>query len=616
MGVVGIAALVACQWQPDVPTIEPVRAPAVPDILATVPALAEPPTDTLVPTKTPPPTPNLEATVQARMKATVATMPKDTPVPTSTPTPSPTPSPTPTETPTPTPTATPLPTPTSTPIPTATPAPTPALDPDPLSASVVVGNKQVFKAMVSQSIDYVEIEVSPGGGDLKTLVADLDCIAETNSLAVKDKYFWVYWCQPGQLELSITEPASGASQSYSLNVVTPTPVPTPAPTPTATPVPDVRGSYGAAQTGLNVEGMEVFDEIVTELMEEYEIPGGAIAVVKDGRLALAKGYGLADVENEELVLPDSLFRIASISKPITAVAILKLVEDGELALDDRAFEILDQYQATQGDAYDPRIYDVTLLHLLQHSGGWDLDKTFDPMFISERVEHELSVLKPVSCEDVIRFMWAQPLDFEPGTQVAYSNFGYCVLGRIIEKKTGQSYEEYVKEQVLEPVGITRPRIGGTLLGERAEGEVRYYVHPDQSMAYSVVPDTAERVPWPYGGFHVRTMDAHGGWIASPIDLARFAIAVDGIKPPALLDSQTVSIMTSHSVSLWSHAGALQGSFALLVRNWEGLGWAALFNSWPEDWREFARDFNGSIREGINAIESWPSHDLFPHFGYE
>ena len=612
MGVVVIAALVACQGQPDVPTIEPIQATAVPDILPIVPALAETPTDTPVPTKTPAPTPNLEATVQARMKATLATMLKDTPFPTSTPTPSPTP----TETPTPTPTATPLPTPTSTPIPTATPAPTPALDPDPLSASVVVGNKQFFKAMVSQSVDYVEIEVSPGGGDLKTLVADLDCIAETNSLAVEDKYFWVYWCQPGQLEISITEPSSGASQSYFLDVVTPTPIPTPTLTPTATPVPDLRASYGPGQTGLNVEGMEVIDEIVWELMEKYEIPGGAIAVVKDGRLALAKGYGLADVENEELVLPDSLFRIASISKPITAVAILKLVEDGELALDDRAFEILDQYQATEGDALDPRIYDVTLLHLLQHSGGWDRDKTFDPMFISTRVEHELGVPKPVSCEDVIRFMWAQPLDFAPGTQYAYSNFGYCVLGRIVEKETGQSYEEYVKEQVLEPVGITRPRIGGTLLSESAEGEVRYYGVPDQTLAYSVVPDTAERVPWPYGGFHVRTMDAHGGWIASPIDLVRFAIAVDGNRPPALLDSQTVSEMTSHSVSLWSHAGALPGSFSLLVRNWDGLGWAALFNSWPEDWREFRRDFNGSIREGINAIESWPSHDLFPYFGYK
>ena len=69
--------------------------------------------------------------------------------------------------------------------------------------------------------------------------------------------------------------------------------------------------------------METYDRLIPELMEKWEIPGGAIAVVKDGRLVLAKGYGLADVENEELVQPDSLFRIASISKPITAVAILK-----------------------------------------------------------------------------------------------------------------------------------------------------------------------------------------------------------------------------------------------------------------------------------------------------
>ena len=109
------------------------------------------------------------------------------------------------------------------------------------------------------------------------------------------------------------------------------------------------------------------------------------------------------------------------------------------------------------------------------------------MWIPGRVEKELSVPKPITCKDVIRFMLGQPLDFDPSTQFAYSNFGYCLLGRVIEEKAGKSYEEYVKENVLGPMGITQMRIGGTLPEERSESEVTYYGYPGQPSAHSVMP---------------------------------------------------------------------------------------------------------------------------------
>ena len=184
-------------------------------------------------------------------------------------------------------------------------------------------------------------------------------------------------------------------------------------------------------------------------------PGAAIAIAKDGRLLLAKGYGLANVEKQEPVKPDTLFGVASIAKPITAVAVLQLVEDDLLSLDDRVFQILHRFQPPEGADKDPRLDDITVRHLLEHSGGWDRDMIYDPMFNTGEVEGELGVPKPVSCSDVIRFMRGQPLNFDPGTEYAYSNFGYCLMGRIIEEKTGQPYEEYVKEQVLAPIGISR-----------------------------------------------------------------------------------------------------------------------------------------------------------------
>ena len=104
-------------------------------------------------------------------------------------------------------------------------------------------------------------------------------------------------------------------------------------------------------------------------------------------MVLAKGHGLADVENGELVQPDSLFRIASISKPITAVAILTLVEDGLLELDERAFDILDHLDPPGGEVLNPKTHEVTVRQLLHHSGGWDRSVSYDPIFIQGRGRH-------------------------------------------------------------------------------------------------------------------------------------------------------------------------------------------------------------------------------------
>ena len=323
----------------------------------------------------------------------------------------------------------------------------------------------------------------------------------------------------------------------STNTPTPTYTPEPTPTPAATHTPEPTATVAPTSTPEPTststpvpptptpDSEAVFDRLIPELLEKWDVPGAAIAVARDGRLVLAKGYGLANVENEEPVEPDSLFRIASISKPVTAVAALQLVEEGLLDLEERVFEILREFESPEGAAMDSRLDKITVRQLLQHSGGWDRDQGYDPMFIAGWIERELGVPKPVSCPDVIRFMLGQPLDFDPGARYAYSNFGYCLLGRVVEKKTGRPYEEYVRERVLEPLGITRMRIGGVLPDERVEGEATYYDYPGQELAYSVMPGTPEQVPWPYGGFYLE--DSVGGWIASAIDLVRFATSVNG-----------------------------------------------------------------------------------------
>jgi N-acyl-D-amino-acid deacylase len=115
-----------------------------------------------------------------------------------------------------------------------------------------------------------------------------------------------------------------------------------------------------------------FDRLMTRFMRKHRIPGAALAVAHNGRMVYARGFGFADRDDKQPVQPDSLFRIASVSKPLTAVAVLQLIERGHLKFDDPVFEILKLQRPAR--RFDARWKKVTILHLLQHRGGWDRDK--------------------------------------------------------------------------------------------------------------------------------------------------------------------------------------------------------------------------------------------------
>ena len=384
-------------------------------------------------------------------------------------------------------------------------------------------------------------------------------------------------------------------------------------------------------SGTRIPGMTSFDRLIPALMARWSIPGGAVAVVKDGRLVFARGYGYADREAKRGAEPDALFRIASVSKPVTAAAILQLYERGLLELDAKAFDLIGDLDAPAGATVDPRLEGITVRQLLTHSGGWDRDASFDPMFRPAIAAEAVGAPAPASAETVIRYMMGQPLQFDPGSRYAYSNFGYAVLGRIIERVTGMPYEAYVRSEVLAPLDIQRMRIGHSLLAERPADEVRYY---DPAVAPSVFPGGGE-VPIPNGGFYLEAMDAHGGWIASTVDLLRFLTAVDGREDrPDLLQPLTIDLMISRPPpplwtgssyyyamgwlvrptsgdANWWHDGSLPGTTALLVRAYNGLAWAALFNARASGGgASFAADLDAALWEAAGTVTEWPAHDLF------
>jgi N-acyl-D-amino-acid deacylase len=378
--------------------------------------------------------------------------------------------------------------------------------------------------------------------------------------------------------------------------------------------------------------MASVDQVISTLMTRWEIPGGAVAIVKDGRLVYARGFGYADAEARVVAAPDALFRIASLSKPITAAAVLKLVEQNRLSLDARAFELLPDLRPLPGATVDPRLATITVRHLLEHAGGWDRAVSFDPMFRSSEIATATGTPVPASVNAVIRYMLGQRLDFDPGTRYAYSNFGYAVLGRIIERVSGTSYERFVQDAVLAPAGATRMRLGRSLYADRAAGEARYY---DRSTLNSVFAGGGA-VPAPYGGFNLEAMDAHGGWVASTVDLLRFSTAVDRLPTrPDILTAATIDLMTARPRSPlwdgsaiyyglgwlvrpaegnWWHDGALPGTASIMVRTGTGLAWVALFNA--RDMRAgstFQSEIDGAMWQAVNGVTAWPAHDLFTSF---
>jgi CubicO group peptidase (beta-lactamase class C family) len=381
-------------------------------------------------------------------------------------------------------------------------------------------------------------------------------------------------------------------------------------------------------TGPVVPGLESFDKLMTGFLAEHDGVGAALAVTRNGKLVYARGFGWADRDARVKAAPDSLFRIASLSKSITAAAVLQLVERGKLRLTDTPFTMLKISPVLQpGTTPDPRLAKITILELLQHRGGFDRDKSLDPMFQSVNFAKLCGVPSPAMQGDIIRVMAGRPLDFDPGEKFAYSNFGYCVLGRMIESAGGDGYEGYIRKNIFGPMKIAHIRLGRTLLKDRAPGEVMYYTANDDA-GRSVFAPVGQKVPEPYGAWCVEAMDSHGGWIASAPELVKFASAWDDPDAEKVLSRKSVAAMFDRPpvlkpeavwygcgwdvrdvgrerINTW-HTGLLPGTSTLMVRRSDGLDWVVLFNQdRDKDGKVLSDLIDPLVHQAADAVKRWP-----------
>jgi N-acyl-D-amino-acid deacylase len=246
--------------------------------------------------------------------------------------------------------------------------------------------------------------------------------------------------------------------------------------------------------------------------------------------------------------------------------------------------------------------------------------------------------QPAACTTLIRYAFSRPLDFDPGTRYGYSNLGYCILGRVVEWVAGVPFTEYAHANVLTPAGAARISIGGSSPDERADGEVRYYDHAGAPLVLAEGLGLRERVPRPDGGIYLPRLDSAAGWIASPIDYAKFMAALFGRRGPSLLKPETLALMTSRpappawegspfyyglgwsvrpvsaGMNVW-HFGSLPGTRTVAEIRADGVIYVALFNSRPPqaDVTAMGSDVEQALNRAGNATKSWPTHDLFSEY---
>ncbi len=372
-------------------------------------------------------------------------------------------------------------------------------------------------------------------------------------------------------------------------------------------------------------GDKFIEKEATEFLRQWNLAGMTMSIVKDGKLVYAHGFGHADVEGRLPVSPGHLFRVASVSKLITAVAIMKLVEKKAISLDSKVFgpqSILKD--SIFNSVKDKRIYKITIRHLLAHAGGWSLHYG-DPAFNSLVVLEKTGDTGAATIDSYCRFVASRNLHFEPGTRSSYSNMGYMFLGKVIETVSGRSYEDFVRKEVLAPVGITDMHIGRSYLSDRRINEVKYY-ESEESQMIPAFDGSGRLVPKPYGGNPIELLGPAGGWIASSVELAKLMVLIDGFRNvPDMISHQLINQMvvekdfkgplgwkTVNKNGDWVRTGSMAGTSAIMKRQSNGFCWVVVINSSSWKGPRLPAYINYMMGKIERNVKNWPKHDLFKY----
>ncbi len=320
-------------------------------------------------------------------------------------------------------------------------------------------------------------------------------------------------------------------------------------------------------------------KLIHRFLSQHEIPGAVVAYGWPNQPPDLYAFGLADPEAGRAMSVSDRFKLASLSKTITSAAILELIRSDEtLDLSTTLASFFPQIE----NSVDPRMKIVTVQHLLHHSTGWDRTIAFDPFFLSAaelEARLQLRLRSSDDCAPIAEAMLRQPLQFNPGQAYAYSNIGYCWLGRILEERTGAPYEQAVRSLL---------RQGAADMSLEADSV---------GVMHAVAPKEAE-----FAALRPQIIAAAGGWIGSAEDYFTFAAhPLDSkiFSPPSFAEGTQFyglgwRIWQFEGGTILTHYGSMPGVFSMVARAPDGPVFVALFNGRPKDDLGAFRQLFGSI----------------------
>ena len=375
-----------------------------------------------------------------------------------------------------------------------------------------------------------------------------------------------------------------------------------------------------------MSAMGGLDSIMERYTKRWELNGAQLAISRNDSLLYARGYGWADMEQDLPMEPHHIMRIASVSKLVTAIGVMKLREMGKVRLSDHVFGpkgILNDTAYTNV-IKDKRYFDITVEQLLRHKAGFT-NYAGDPMFSTRYIIMQNHLTTPPDHRTLLRILLKRHLGYTPGEGKRYSNLGYTLLSMIIEKRSGLSYEQFMDKYVFQPAGCYDFHIAGNYLKDRRKNEVKYYMHKGSEPVYEY-NNSGRKVEKCYGENDIPRLAGAGAWCASAAELSRLVACVDlNDRIPDILSKESVELMTrempDHDFSLgwnytlkgkpWVRTGSLSGTSAIVLKYPDDECWILITNTSTWKGHGFSKDTMAlfeKLRKKYSA--RLPKQDLF------
>ncbi len=371
---------------------------------------------------------------------------------------------------------------------------------------------------------------------------------------------------------------------------------------------------------------ERMERYLKNWMARYNIRGAQLAIMDNERLIYAKGFGWADQQDSVLLEAGDILRIASASKLITAIGVMKLCEEGKLTTESPVFgpqgilndSIFLQYK-------DKRVPKITVHHLLNHTSGFSR-RMGDPMFRSADLIRWTGSNRKLTEDEVIAFQLGLRLRDNPGGSAQYSNVGYLVLSRVIEEASGMTYEDYIRKHVLEPAGCYDMQIARNFHHEKHRRETTYYGHAPEDLIESYDGSGLMR-PREYGGHNIEGLQGAGAWVCSAAELLRLVASIDGLPGvPDILSKESIQKMTTPNRKgdfpygwarmqakggVLTRTGTMSGTSAYIKSRPGGVSYVLITNTSSYRGASFTNRIGQTIDNALTRVKEWPETvDLF------